>query len=118
MNQLRLEQEIMLVRQFKNDMKKLIDYMRESLLNSSDTLIEAYETCQTLKGLEHMENNFQKQNSQMKSTTSVLIKSLERTNNTNNNNKEEEEEEEGINFEKQNNFEIILLFNLMVHIFK
>jgi len=105
-NQLRLEQEIMLVRQFKNDMKKLIDYMRESLLNSSDTLIEAYETCQTLKGLEHMENNFQKQNSQMKSTTSVLIKSLERTNNTNNNNKEEEEEEEeGINFEKQLNDE-------------
>ena len=62
----KLEQEKHLVLQFKTDMKKLLDYMRESLINSSDTLFEAYETCQTLIGLEHAETNFQKQNNQIK----------------------------------------------------
>ncbi len=59
-------------------MKKLLDYMRDALISSSDTLIEAYETCHILKTLETIENNFQKQNSQMKLTTSSLIKNQDR----------------------------------------
>ena len=77
-HQAKLDKEKNLVRQFKTDMKILLDYMRESLINSADTLIEAYETCQTLKSLDQIENQFQKQNNQMKSTTAVLIKGLQR----------------------------------------
>lgn len=100
----KLEQEKHLVRQFKTDMKKLLDYMRESLINSSDTLIEAYETCQTLKGLEHAETNFQKQNNQMKSTTTALIKSLERTNLIKQTS-EESDDEDSTDLDKQLNDE-------------
>lgn len=101
-HQAKLDKEKNLVRQFKTDMKILLDYMRESLINSADTLIEAYETCQTLKSLDHIENQFQKQNNQMKSTTSVLIKSLQRvqqlntdsTPSTNNNIKQHQDEDD------------------------
>lgn len=71
------EKEKHIVKLFKSDMKKLLDYMREALINSSDTLIEAYETCHVLKALENIENNFQKQNSQMKLTTSNLTRNSE-----------------------------------------
>lgn len=71
----KFEKEKQMVKLFKSDMKKLLDYMREALINSSETLIEAYETCHILKTLETIENNFQKQNSHMKLTTSNLIKS-------------------------------------------
>ena len=70
----KFEKEKQLVKVCKTDMKRLLDYMRESLINSSDTLIEAYETCHILKALENVENNFQKRNSQMKLTTFHLVK--------------------------------------------
>ena len=38
----------------KIDMKKLIGYMRDALVNSYDTLIEAYETCHVLKLIEKL----------------------------------------------------------------
>lgn len=68
------EKEKQIVKLFKSDMKKLLDYMREALINSSETLIEAYETCHILKTLETIENNFQKQHMQMKVTTSNLTR--------------------------------------------
>ncbi|CAF0729272.1 unnamed protein product [Brachionus calyciflorus] len=37
------------IKLFKNEMKKLVEYMRESLVNTSDTLMEAFETCEVLK---------------------------------------------------------------------
>ena len=70
----KFEREKQIVKLFKSDMKKLLDYMRDALIGSSDTLIEAYETCHILKTLETIENNFQKQNTQMKLTTSSLVK--------------------------------------------
>ena len=60
------------VRVFKQDMRKLVDYMRDALVNTSDTIIEAYEACQVLKSLEKIENSFQKQNSSLKNSTSSL----------------------------------------------
>jgi hypothetical protein len=38
----------------KIDMKKLISYMKDALINSYDTLIEAYETCHVLKLIEKL----------------------------------------------------------------
>ena len=40
--------------------------MKEALLNSSDTLVEAFETCKILKSLEQVEKNAQKQNFNLK----------------------------------------------------
>lgn len=74
----KFEREKQLVKVCKTDMKRLLDYMRESLINSSDTLIEAFETCHILKALENNENNFQKRNSQMKLTTSHLVRDSSR----------------------------------------
>lgn len=67
------DKEKHLIRAFKQDMKKLLDYMREALVTSGDTLIEAYEACQVLKSLEKIENNLHKQNVNMKNSTSSLI---------------------------------------------
>lgn len=68
------DREKHLLRIFKQDMRKLLDYMKEALMNSSDTLIEAYETCHVLKSLEKIENSFYKQNVIMKNSTSNLIR--------------------------------------------
>ena len=38
----------------KIDMKKLIGYMKDALINSYDTLVEAYETCHVLKLIEKL----------------------------------------------------------------
>lgn len=52
------------IRLYKIDMKKLIDYMKDALLNSYDTLIEAYETCHILKLIEKI----------LKQNTSTFVK--------------------------------------------
>jgi hypothetical protein len=67
------EREKQCIKLFKLDVKKLLDYMRDSLLNSIDTLIEAYETCQVLKSLESIENKVQKQNANLNHTFNILI---------------------------------------------
>ena len=72
-SQSKLDKEKMLLRAFKQDMRKLLDYMRDALVNSGDTLIEAYEACQVLKSLEKIENNMQKQHVNMKHSTSNLL---------------------------------------------
>ncbi len=69
----KLEREKQIVRLFKSDMKKLLDYMRDALIATTDTLIEAYETCHILKSLDTVEASFHKQNTQMKLTTSGLV---------------------------------------------
>lgn len=66
-----------LLRVFKQDMRQLLDYMREALVSSGDTLIEAYEACHVLKSLEKLENNTQKQYLNMKNSTSNLLKNNE-----------------------------------------
>ena len=87
------EQEKRLVKLFKTDMKKLLDYMRESLINSSDTLIEAYETCQALKNLEQIQNNLQRQNTQMRLMTNTLIKNNKTSTNEDEESRSDESEE-------------------------
>lgn len=69
----RFEKEKQLVKLYKLDMKRLIDYMKEALINSSDTLMEAFETCKVLKSLEQVEKNAQKQNSNLKNSTKNLL---------------------------------------------
>lgn len=55
------DKEKHVIKLFRNEMKKLIDYMKESLINSSDTLIEAFETCEILKRIDHTESQVCKQ---------------------------------------------------------
>lgn len=55
------DKEKHVIKLFKGEMKKLIDYMRESLINSSDTLIEAFETCEILKRIDQAEACVNKQ---------------------------------------------------------
>ena len=62
------------VRFYKKEMKFLVEYMREALVNSSDTLIEAHETCGILRALQNAENSVDKQFLSLKTSTSALIK--------------------------------------------
>ncbi len=79
------EREKQLIKLYKADMKRLIEYMKEALLNSSDTLMEAFETCKVLKSLEQVEKNAQKQNANLKNSTKNLLsyKSFSTSNNEN-----------------------------------
>jgi hypothetical protein len=72
-NNKRFEREKQLVKLYKIDMKRLIDYMKEALINSSDTLMEAFETCKVLKSLEQVEKSAQKQNTNLKNSTKNLL---------------------------------------------
>lgn len=45
------------IKMFREEMKKLTEYMRESLLNTSDTLIETFETCEILKRINEAESS-------------------------------------------------------------
>lgn len=56
-----------------NDLKTLLDYMRESLINSSDTLIEAYETCECLKRLQNTDASVNRQYLVLKQSTERLL---------------------------------------------
>lgn len=108
----KFEKEKQMVKLFKSDMKKLLEYMREALINSSDTLIEAYETCHILKTLETIENNFQKQNLNMKQTTSNLLKNSENNNHDQINSiKNKDEDKELTELNKQLSEEQVLFDN-------
>ena len=72
-NSSKLDREKSLMRLFNSDMKRLLGYMKESLQNSSDTLIEAYETCRVLKSIEQAEASMAKHNASMKHSTSSLL---------------------------------------------
>lgn len=61
------------MRFYQQEMKSLVEYMRESLVNSSDTLIDAYESCRVLRSLHHVENSFNKQNTSLKASTQALL---------------------------------------------
>lgn len=60
-----------LLKMFKSDLKTLLEYMRESLLNSGDTLIETYETCEVIKKLELTQGSFTRTNVQLKASSQV-----------------------------------------------
>ncbi|RNA37090.1 hypothetical protein BpHYR1_046213 [Brachionus plicatilis] len=45
------------IKMFREEMKKLTEYMRESLIITSDTLIETFETCEILKRISQAENS-------------------------------------------------------------
>jgi hypothetical protein len=61
------------MRFYRAEMKSLVEYMRESLLNSSDTLIEAHETCRILRGLQNIESSVNKQFASLRASTTALL---------------------------------------------
>lgn len=46
------------IKMFREEMKKLTEYMRESLIITSDTLIETFETCEILKRISQAESSY------------------------------------------------------------
>jgi hypothetical protein len=69
------------IRYYRSEMKNLVDYMRNALLNTAYTLIEAHETCQALKNFEQAYSSFNKQNTCLKNSSSKILNNNKNENN-------------------------------------
>jgi len=83
-----------LIKLLKDDLRTLVEYMRESLIQSSDTLIEAYETCECLKRLEKTETSISRQYTAMRESTQNLLNKDKKSKTNDDNNEETKQRDE------------------------